>query len=45
MSRLSLNLLELRRLAEGGAGALTTHLMREIAASLISFGCGSWRQA
>jgi hypothetical protein len=45
MSRLSLDLIELRRLAEGGAGALTQHLMREIAASLISFGCGAWRRA
>lgn len=35
MSRLAFDLLELRRLARGHAGALTEHLMREIASRLI----------
>lgn len=38
MSRIAKDLIELKRLSEGGAGALTLHLLREIAASLIAFG-------
>lgn len=38
MSTLALDLLELRRLSEGGAGALTDLLLHEIAAALIAEG-------
>lgn len=38
MSHIAKDLLELKRLTEGGAGALTQHLLREIAANLIAFG-------
>lgn len=38
MSTLALDLLELHRLAIGGSGALTEHLLREVAAALISAG-------
>jgi hypothetical protein len=36
MSVLATKLLELMRLADGGMGALTEHLLREVAISLIS---------
>lgn len=38
MSMLAQDLLELKRLAEGGAGALTEHLLREVALNLIAPG-------
>jgi hypothetical protein len=38
MSRIARDLLELKRLTEGGAGALTQHLLREVAARLIAPG-------
>jgi hypothetical protein len=38
MSAQAKDLLELQRLAVGGAGALTTHLMLAIAAALIAEG-------
>jgi hypothetical protein len=38
MSRIARDLLELKRLTEGGAGALTQHLLREFAARLIAPG-------
>lgn len=38
MSELAKDLFELERLAEGGAGALTEHLLREVAAEIISEG-------
>ncbi|MEX3955703.1 hypothetical protein B0G57_10662 [Trinickia symbiotica] len=44
MSRIAKDLIELKRLSEGGAGALTQHLLREIAASLIAFGVADWRK-
>ncbi|MDA0561694.1 MULTISPECIES: hypothetical protein [pseudomallei group] len=36
MSQPAKNLLELLRLAQGGAGALTEHLLREVARDLIA---------
>lgn len=33
------DLIELQRLAQGGAGALTDHLLKEYAARLIAAGC------
>lgn len=39
MSQPAEDLMELRRLAEGGAGALTEHLLREYATRLIAPGC------
>jgi hypothetical protein len=36
MSRTAQNLIELLRLAHGDAGALTQHLLRELAAQLIA---------
>jgi hypothetical protein len=41
MSLLASDLLELRRLAEGGAGALTETLLHEVAAALIAAGIRS----
>lgn len=38
MSILAQDLLELVRLAKGGAGALTEHLLREVARDLIAQG-------
>lgn len=38
MSTLAKDLFELKRLADGGAGALTEHLLREIASDLIAEG-------
>ncbi|SEB24773.1 hypothetical protein [Paraburkholderia sartisoli] len=38
MSQLAEDLIELRRLSQGGARALTDHLLREVAADLISEG-------
>lgn len=43
MSRIAKDLLELKRLSEGGAGALTQHLLREIAANLIALGVADQR--
>jgi hypothetical protein len=41
MSLLAKDLLELVRLSVGGAGTLTTHLLREVAANLIAEGVAS----
>jgi hypothetical protein len=38
MSVLAKDIFELKRLADGGAGALTEHLLREVANDLISEG-------
>ena len=38
MSHAAQDLIELLRLAQGGAGALTQHLLREVAKSLIAAG-------
>jgi hypothetical protein len=38
MSTLAADLIELQRLAQGGAGALTEHLLREVALNLIAEG-------
>ncbi|WP_088511466.1 hypothetical protein [Burkholderia ubonensis] len=38
MSRAAQDLIELQRLAQSGAGALTEHLLRELAKSLIAEG-------
>jgi hypothetical protein len=38
MSVLAKDLFELRRLAQGGGGALTEHMLREVAAELIAEG-------
>lgn len=43
MSELARDLLELRRLARGGAGALIEHLLREVAGRLISAGLRDFR--
>ena len=43
MSVLAKDLLELRRLAQGGAGALTEHLLKEVAVNLISPGVADER--
>jgi hypothetical protein len=43
MSRIAQDLLELKRLTQGGAGALTQHLLREVAANLIAFGVADLR--
>ena len=39
MSKLAKGLFELQRLAQEGCGALTEHLLREVAANLIGAGC------
>ena len=44
MSELARDLFELRRLALGGAGALIEHLLREVAARLISSGLRDFRE-
>lgn len=41
MSSLALDLVELRRLAVGGAGALVEHLLRQVALNLIAPGVAS----
>jgi hypothetical protein len=41
MSTLAKDLIELKRLADGGAGALTEHLLREVALNLIAEGVAS----
>ncbi|MFM0243825.1 hypothetical protein [Paraburkholderia sediminicola] len=38
MSVLAQDLIELKRLAQGGAGALTEHLLKEVAGNIISEG-------
>ncbi|WP_454862499.1 hypothetical protein [Paraburkholderia fungorum] len=43
MSMLAEDLIELRRLAAGGAGALTEHLLREVACNLIAPGVADQR--
>lgn len=43
MSLIARDLLELQRLALGGAGALTLHLLRELAANLIAPGVADVR--
>lgn len=43
MSQLAEDLLELVRLAQGGAGALTEHLLRTVALNLISPGVADQR--
>ncbi|GLU31765.1 hypothetical protein WKR88_21260 [Trinickia caryophylli] len=43
MSRIAKDIIELKRLSEGGAGALTQHLLRELAASLIALGVADQR--
>jgi hypothetical protein len=45
MSERARDLFELKRLAQGGAGALTEHLLREVAASLIASGVIDFRNA
>jgi hypothetical protein len=44
MSQLAEDLIELKRLATGGAGALTEHLLREVALNLIAEGVSDERQ-
>lgn len=44
MSTLAADLIELRRLAEGGAGALTQHLLEEVAHNLIQPGVRDERE-
>jgi hypothetical protein len=44
MSTLAEDLIELKRLAQGGAGALTEHLLREVALNLIAQGVSDERQ-
>ncbi|KWE82273.1 hypothetical protein WL80_26435 [Burkholderia ubonensis] len=43
MSRAAQDLIELQRLAQSGAGALTEHLLRELAKSLIAEGVSDVR--
>jgi hypothetical protein len=43
MSRFAKDLLELQRLSLGGSGALTQHLLREIACNLIAAGVADER--
>ncbi|WP_250481867.1 hypothetical protein [Caballeronia sp. NCTM5] len=43
MSTLAKDLVELKRLANGGAGALIEHLLREVAANLIARGVADER--
>jgi hypothetical protein len=43
MSRIAKDLIELKRLTEGGAGALTQRLLREVAANLIASGVADQR--
>lgn len=44
MSTLAADLIELQRLAQGGAGALTEHLLREVALNLIAEGVRDERE-
>jgi len=44
MSQDASDLVELQRLAQGGAGALTEHLLKEYAARLIAEGCRDERE-
>lgn len=44
MSELAKDLLELKRLSDGGAGALTDHLLHEVAANLIAEGVRDERE-
>lgn len=44
MSTLAADLIELQRLAKGGAGALTEHLLREVALNLIAEGVRDERE-
>jgi hypothetical protein len=41
MSTLALDLIELVRLSQGGAGTLTAHLLQEVAMNLIAEGVAS----
>lgn len=43
MSLIAQDLIELLRLAQGGAGALTQHLLRELATNLIAPGVADMR--
>jgi hypothetical protein len=43
MSTAAKDLIELQRLAQGGAGALTQHLLREVAKNLIALGVAAVR--
>lgn len=43
MSQTALDLLELVRLSQGGAGALTEHLLQEVARNLIAEGVADER--
>ncbi|KAB0638857.1 hypothetical protein DF107_12020 [Burkholderia stagnalis] len=43
MSRAARDLIELQRLAQSGAGALTEHLLRELAKHLIAAGVADSR--
>ncbi|MXN77582.1 hypothetical protein GR157_22915 [Burkholderia sp. 4701] len=43
MSRAARDLIELQRLAQSGAGALTEHLLRELAKNLIAAGVADSR--
>jgi hypothetical protein len=43
VSRIAADLIELKRLAEGGPGALTEHLLREVALNIISEGVADER--
>ncbi|WP_156992799.1 hypothetical protein [Paraburkholderia oxyphila] len=43
MSLIAQDLIELLRLAHGGAGALTQHLLRELATNLIAQGVSDMR--
>lgn len=44
MSLIAQDLLELKRLTEGGAGALTEHLLLELARNLIAAGVADERR-
>lgn len=44
MSTLAEDLFELKRLADGGAGALVDHLLKEVALNLIAEGVSDERQ-
>lgn len=44
MSQLAEDLIELNRIANGNAGSLTAHLLREIAANLIAEGVRDERE-
>jgi len=44
MSLLALDLIELVRLSQGGAGTLTSHLLQEVAMNLIAEGVADERE-